>query len=235
MDAVVAVCKLAVEYRQTFNEDCVIDIVCYRRYGHNSLDDPMITQPLMYKMIKDHPPVLTQYTDKLVKSGVISREFVETLSESTMRAYEADFQRSKAYVPDPFEWLSSNWQGMAISDMTQRPYNQTGVKMEVLQKVIDILEISFLFNCCCNCAICGAQVGEMLCQVPKDFTVHADITRLLKQRLRAMETGTNITMPLAESLAFGSLTLASVNLINHAVLIIVLIYQFPFPQLFSGC
>ena len=122
VDAVVAVCKLAVEYRQTFNEDCVVDIVCYRRYGHNSLDDPMITQPLMYKMIKDHPPVIT-------------RDFVENLSKSTMQAYEVDFQKSKEYVPDPFEWLSSNWQGMAISDMTQRPYNQTGVKIEVLKKV----------------------------------------------------------------------------------------------------
>lgn len=70
VEAVVAVCQLAVRWRQTFHRDCVVDIVCFRRHGHNELDDPRSTQPLTYKLIDQHPRLLDKYVDHLVKSGL---------------------------------------------------------------------------------------------------------------------------------------------------------------------
>lgn len=134
VDAVVSVCRLAMQYRQKFNADCVVDIVCYRRYGHNSLDDPRVTQPVMYKLIDEHPRVLSMYAKKLVDAKVMTQEEIDKMSAEIMKSNEEEFEQSKEYVPDKYEWLSSNWQGVAISDMKDRPYNQTGCRMSTLLK-----------------------------------------------------------------------------------------------------
>lgn len=135
VDAVVAVCRLAMQYRQKFNTDCVVDLVCYRRYGHNSLDDPRLTQPVMYKLIDAHPRVLSLYSKKLIEANVLTQEQIDAISTEVMKANEEEFKQSKEYVPDKYEWLSSNWQGIAISDMKNRPYNQTGCQMSILMLV----------------------------------------------------------------------------------------------------
>ena len=182
IDAVVAVCRLAMRYRQKFNSDCVVDIVCYRRYGHNSLDDPRVTQPVMYKLIDQHPRALSIYSKKLIDSKVLRKKDIDTLSTSIMSENEREFEQSKEYVPDQYEWLSSNWQGVAISDMKNRPYNQTGCRMSTLLKV-----------------------GKSLCTYPKDFKLHDHIKRVIKYREKVFSTGKGVNMSLAESLAFGSL------------------------------
>lgn len=144
VDAVVAVCRLAMQYRQKFNSDCVVDLVCYRRYGHNSLDDPRVTQPVMYKLIEDHPRVLSLYSKKLLDAKVITQAEIDELSRSVMEENMQEFDQSKEYVPDKYEWLSSNWQGAAISDMKNRPYNPTGCRMSTLMKVC-VLSCNIIF------------------------------------------------------------------------------------------
>jgi 2-oxoglutarate dehydrogenase E1 component len=109
VDAVVAVCKLAVQYRQHFHKDCVIDLVCYRRHGHTNMEDPKITQPLTYKVIDTHPSTLELYGQKLVANNIITDNDIQEKSEALMASFQEDFVLAKEYVPDPTEWLSSNW------------------------------------------------------------------------------------------------------------------------------
>ena len=118
VDAVVAVCRLAAEWRQTFRRDCVIDIVCYRRHGHNSQDDPSITQPQTYRRIRHHPPTLEIYEMKLIREGVLTQDQCTAMRSEVWAEYEAEFNQQKEYKPDPLEWLSSNWQG---NDYTTTP------------------------------------------------------------------------------------------------------------------
>ena len=114
VDAVVKVCKLATDWRMHTHKDCVVDLVSYRRHGHNEQDDPRITHPLMTNKIAAHPNVLEIYSIKLLKSGVIKAAELEEMSQAVMREYEEDYQQAKAYQPDPLEWLHSNWQGDAV-------------------------------------------------------------------------------------------------------------------------
>lgn len=182
IDAVVAVCRLAVQYRQRFRSDVVVDIVCYRRNGHNSLDDPRVTQPLMYQMIEKHPPALDLYSKKLIDAKVMTQKEIDLLSAEVMESNIQEFKQSKEYVPDKYEWLSSNWQGHAISDMKSRPYNQTGCRMSVLLKV-----------------------GKSLCTYPPDFEIHSNIAKLIQYREKVLKSGKGVNMAFAEALAFGTL------------------------------
>lgn len=183
VEAVVNVCRLAVEFRQEFGRDVVIDIVGYRRHGHNSLDDPSITQPLTYRLIEQHAPVLESYTKKLIAEGVLTETAAAEASAAIYREYTTAIKESNSYVPDPLEWLASNWQGAAIGSMlSTRPYNQTGTALSTLE-----------------------SVGRALLRVPDDFVLHPDIIKLLKSRQKMLETGEGITMAFAEAIAFGCL------------------------------
>eukprot|EP01041_Mallomonas_annulata_P001311 gene1311-2528_t len=182
VDAVVSVCRLAATYRQTFGKDCVVDIVCYRRHGHNELDDPMITQPLTYKTIKQHPTTLQIYTKKLSAQGVSPKLF-EKSSRNAFNSFEQDYERSKSHKVDPMEWLASNWQGKAMGSMIKdRPYNQTGVSAKMLLKV-----------------------GYAICHIPEDMEVHPDVMNLMTARRRMLDTGKGFNMAFAEALSFGTL------------------------------
>lgn len=183
VEAVVNVCKLAMEFRQLFGKDVVVDLVGYRRHGHNSQDDPSITQPLTYGVIRDHAPVLEIYGARLVQEGVVSKEELEEIRNSVKARFEATLSANSSYQPDPLEWLASNWQGAAIGSLlSSRPYNQTGVRMETLK-----------------------TVGLALTQTPPDFDVHPQTAKLLSSRKKMVEGGEGITMAFAEALAFGSL------------------------------
>ena len=127
VEAVVAVCRLAAAWRQKFLRDCVVDLVCYRRHGHNSLDDPSITSPLTYAAIKSHRSVIQLFQEKLIDRKVVTLEQCEEKRSSWKKEFEDDFKKSQSYSTDPMEWLASNWQGAAIGSMIAgRPYNQTG-------------------------------------------------------------------------------------------------------------
>lgn len=181
VEAVVSVCKLAMEFRQKFGRDVVVDLVGYRRHGHNSQDDPSITQPLTYKLIQDHPTSLEIYCKKLIAEGL--RTHAEITSASIALSQEYEMSLKSNYIPDPLEWLASNWQGAAIGSLlSTRPYNQTGVRESTIQ-----------------------AVGRALVAIPEHFEVHKDIHKLISNRKKMLETRQGITMAFAEALAFGTL------------------------------
>eukprot|EP00605_Chrysophyceae_sp_TOSAG23-4_P001307 GSChrysophyteH1.ASY1.ANO1.1421.1 assembled CDS len=169
VDAVVKVCKIAVDWRMQFKRDCVVDIVCYRRHGHNEQDDPKITHPIMNKKISAHPPTLEIYKNKLIEQGLVSETEIDSITMN--------------YEPDPVEWLQSNWQGDALGTLlSKRPFNTTGVRWNVLQRL-----------------------GRVLTTIPDDIVVHKDVQRYLNKYKKVFESGEGVTWALAEALAFGSL------------------------------
>jgi 2-oxoglutarate dehydrogenase E1 component len=183
VDAVVAACELAIDFRMQFKRDVVVDIVCYRRHGHNELDDPMITHPNMYNIIKEHPTTLEIYRHKLLEDKVITEQYYEELSRDVFATYEADFAESKEYTPNPLDWLQANWQGEAIGSMlSSRPFNRTGVRKNVLH-----------------------SIGKALTTVPPSFNMHADVAKLLKSREKMFKTEKGFNWATAEALAFGAL------------------------------
>jgi 2-oxoglutarate dehydrogenase E1 component len=127
VNAVVNVFKIAIDWRMKFKKDCVVDIVCYRRYGHNEQDDPMITHPIIYKIIKNHPTILQLYLQQLLSNcdsniynfmthnnNTITMDEYQSISHAIYQSYESDYLDSKEYIADPFEWLQCNWQGKVL-------------------------------------------------------------------------------------------------------------------------
>jgi len=181
-DAVALATEIALEYRQKFSADAVVDIVCYRRYGHNETDEPLFTQPVLYKNITSHPSVTELYSSRLTQSGsapdgellTLRTEFDVLLEAAQARAQEAlkveIAERQKTPVGlRPF----------------QSPYEyqaDTAVKAEVLQ-----------------------QVAPHLWQMPPDFAPNPKLKRLLDAKAEAFKSGQNFDWSLGEALAFGTL------------------------------
>lgn len=111
VEAVVSACELAVEWRQRWKSDVVVDIVCYRRYGHNEIDDPMFTQPLMYKVIKQHRSAYQQYADKLVREGTVTPQEVSEIHDRVIGILNKEFDASKSFETGKKDWLASMWKG----------------------------------------------------------------------------------------------------------------------------
>ena len=183
VDAVVAVCKIAADWRMTFKRDCVVDIVCYRRHGHNEQDDPKITHPLMVKKIEKHKTTLEIYKEKLINQGLITEVDLKRMSRSVLDEYELDFREAMGYSPDPVDWLQSNWQGDALGSLlAKRPFNSTGVRWNVLQ-----------------------DVGKALTEIPENIVLHEEVKKIIGKYKKILKTGEGVTWALAEALAFGSL------------------------------
>ncbi|XP_060764340.1 2-oxoglutarate dehydrogenase complex component E1 isoform X4 [Neoarius graeffei] len=116
-EAVMYVCNVAAEWRATFHKDVVVDLVCYRRNGHNEMDEPMFTQPLMYKQIKTQKPVLQKYAEKLISEGVVTRQEYEEEVASYDKICEEAYVRSKdEKILHIKHWLDSPWPGMCLCD-----------------------------------------------------------------------------------------------------------------------
>ncbi|MET3589079.1 2-oxoglutarate dehydrogenase E1 component [Bartonella silvatica] len=184
-EAVVFVTKIATEFRQIFHKPVVIDMFCYRRYGHNEGDEPSFTQPLMYKAIRNHKTTLQLYGEKLVAEGVVSVEEIESQKKLWRDKLEAEFEASTSYKPDKADWLDGNWTGLKASNNTDDQLSKTtGVELKTLK-----------------------EIGEKLVKVPEDFHVHKTIQRFLNNRAKIFETGEGVDWATAEALAFGSLCL----------------------------
>jgi 2-oxoglutarate dehydrogenase E1 component len=180
-EAVVHAAKVATEFRQKFQRDVVIDIFCYRRFGHNEGDEPMFTQPLMYKAIKKQRTTLELYSDRLVADGLVSAEEVKA-EKDRFQAYLADeFEAGAEYRPNKADWLDGRWSGL---ETAQGEYQrgQTGVPMEMLK-----------------------EVGGALTTLPEDWKPHRTVARMLATKKEAIDKGTGIDWATAEALAFGSL------------------------------
>lgn len=179
--AVVAALETAVEWRNEWGGDVIIDMICYRRNGHNELDQPMFTQPKLYRKIKEHPTTLQIYEKKLVSSGDATQEELDEIKRQTLQMYESDLEASKSYVPKETDWLSSKWAGFKSPRQLSR-IRATGVDIEKLRMI-------------------GIAAGT----VPKDFKLHRQMKKIFQQRAEMAERGTGIDWGTAEAMAFGSL------------------------------
>ncbi|MCP5431992.1 MAG: 2-oxoglutarate dehydrogenase E1 component [Alphaproteobacteria bacterium] len=180
-EAVVFAAKIATEFRQKFQKDVVIDMFCYRRFGHNEGDEPSFTQPLMYKRIKDHATTLEIYSKRLVEGGVVQGDHVEGLKREFQARLEADFEAANDYRPNKADWLDGKWSHLTVAKDDDRR-GETSYPLDRL----------------------GA-IGRKLCEVPKGFNVHRTLQRILKAKLETIEKGEGIDWATGEALAFGSL------------------------------
>ncbi len=182
-EAVVYVAKIAVEFRQRFHKPVVIDMFCYRRFGHNEGDEPSFTQPLMYKKIRAHQGVLEIYAAKLVKEGTISQEAVDAAIADWRKTLEEEFEAGQHYKPNHADWLDGRWAGLRSgTPQDEDRRGRTGVERARL-----------------------VELGHRITQVPQGFHLHKTIQRLLDNRRKAVDTGENIDWAMGEALAFASL------------------------------
>jgi 2-oxoglutarate dehydrogenase E1 component len=185
-EAVVFAAKVATEFRQKFHKPVVIDMWCYRRFGHNEGDEPGFTQPLMYKKIRGHRSTLELYGAKLVAEGTVTEAEIDAMKADWKNRLEAEFESTLGYKPNKADWLDGKWAGLkAIKEDADDPRSgATGVPAAVLR-----------------------EIGEKITAVPAGFSVHKTIQRFLDNRKKAVETGEGIDWATGEALAFCSLLL----------------------------
>jgi 2-oxoglutarate dehydrogenase E1 component len=181
-EAVVHAARIATEFRQLFHKDVVIDMICYRRFGHNESDEPAFTQPLMYRVIKDHPSTLTLYSSKLVSEGTLSEADLAAMQAGFVQRLDEEFNASKSHLPNRADWLDGRWAGMATAPKNSDRRGTTGVAFDMLKKV-----------------------GEALVTAPQSFHLHKTIVRLLEAKAKMFESGEGFDWATAEALAFGTL------------------------------
>ncbi len=180
-EAVVHAAKVATEFRQKFHKDVVIDIICYRRFGHNEGDEPMFTNPIMYKKIKTHKTTLSLYTERLVKDGLIPEGEIEDMKAAFQAHLNNEFDAGKDYKPNKADWLDGRWSHL---DKNKEEYvrGDTAIKPETL-----------------------AEVGNALTHAPDDIAVHKTVARLLDHKKKMFDSGEGFDWATGEALAFGSL------------------------------
>ncbi|MFC3173133.1 2-oxoglutarate dehydrogenase E1 component [Novosphingobium bradum] len=183
-EAVTFACKLAVDYRQTFGRDVVVDMWCYRRFGHNEGDEPGFTQPLMYAKIRQHPPVSAIYADRLKADGVIDGAFLGQVESGFIGLLDDHFAAAKDYKPNEADWFGGRWSGFnkPADPETARRNVPTGIE----QKLFDSL-------------------GRTLTTVPEGLTVHKTLTRVLDAKREMFASGEGFDWATGEALAFGAL------------------------------
>ncbi len=182
-EAVVFAAKVATEYRQKFAKPVVIDMFCYRRFGHNEGDEPSFTQPLMYKKIRSHPSTLEIYSKKLVGEGVVTETEVDQMKADWRARLEAEYEAGMGYKPNKADWLDGRWSGMKPAGEVDDPRRgDTGVALETLR-----------------------DIGKKITTAPDGFAVHKTVQRFLDNRAKAIETGEGIDWATGEALAFCSL------------------------------
>lgn len=182
-EAVVHVARMATEFRHEFKKDVIIDMFCYRRHGHNEGDEPMFTQPLMYKTIAKHPTTRTIYGQQLVGEGVLSEDESGQMVKDFAARLESAFEASEDYRPNKADWLEGEWKGLAqLSGEEELHDDDTSVSMELLK-----------------------EVGIAISEPPQNFAANSKVIRQLKSKRKMIESGQGIDWATAEALAFGTL------------------------------
>jgi 2-oxoglutarate dehydrogenase E1 component len=133
-EAVVHISRIATEFRHRFKKDIVVDIVCYRRHGHNEADEPAFTQPIMYRTIADHPTTRQIYAQRLVEEGVLSEAEADEMVSSFLGILDGQFESAKSYRPNKADWLEGAWTGLEVASGEDRR-GDTGVSRELLTEV----------------------------------------------------------------------------------------------------
>jgi 2-oxoglutarate dehydrogenase E1 component len=183
-EAVTFACKLAIDYRQTFHRDIVIDMWCYRRFGHNEGDEPSFTQPLMYAQIRKHPPVSDVYAARLREEGVVDDEFLYVTTEAFVDLLEEEFQAATSYKSNKADWFAGRWSGL------HQPADA-----ETARQNVDTAISTKLFD----------SLGRTLTTVPGDINVHKTLRRILDAKTEMFRSGNGFDWATGEALAFGSL------------------------------
>ncbi|MEP1964139.1 2-oxoglutarate dehydrogenase E1 component [Tateyamaria sp.] len=181
-EAVTHAAKVATEFRQKFHKDVVIDIFCYRRFGHNEGDEPMFTNPVMYKKIKKQKTTLTLYTERLVKDGLIPEGEIEDMKAAFQSKLNTEFEAGKEYRPNKADWLDGKWSHI---DRAKEQKYQRG-KTAIPQETFD-------------------EVGKALSTAPNGVPLHKTVERLLDAKAKMFESGAGIDWATGEAMAFGSL------------------------------
>ncbi|KAI1798277.1 2-oxoglutarate dehydrogenase complex E1 component mitochondrial precursor [Ganoderma leucocontextum] len=191
VEAVNFVCQLAADWRAKWKKDVVVDIVCYRRHGHNETDQPSFTQPRMYKAIEKQPTTLTKYTQFLVGRGTFTEKDIEDHKKWVWGMLETAAAGAKDYVTSSKEWLSASWPGFpSPKELAERtlPTRPTGSNELVLK-----------------------HIGKTISSSPSGFSPHRNLARILATRGKTVEEGKGIDWATAEALAFGSLALEKIH------------------------
>lgn len=183
-EAVMHVCNVAAEWRATFHKDVVIDLVSYRRNGHNEIDEPMFTQPLMYQKIRQHKNCLDIYSEQLVNEGIVTQEDVKNVRDKYEKICEDAFELAKKETHIKYkDWLDSPWSGF-FEGKDPLKVSPTGIKEETL-----------------------VHIGNRFSAPPPnaaEFIIHRGLLRILAAR-KEMVDNRVVDWALGEAMAFGSL------------------------------
>jgi 2-oxoglutarate dehydrogenase E1 component len=179
-EAVVYAARIASEFRLKFNRDVVVDLICYRRFGHNEGDEPSFTQPLMYKRIRSHPTPVKVYGKKLIDQKVISDEDLENVIKKFKDLLDDQFKNAKDYKPK-IAWFEGTWSAYK----PEKGKDKRGVTGADTKKLLEI--------------------SEKINSSSDDLNLHKTIVKILNNRKEAVRSGSNIDWSTAEALAFGSL------------------------------
>jgi 2-oxoglutarate dehydrogenase E1 component len=183
-EAVTFCCKLAIEFRQTFGRDIVIDMWCYRRFGHNEGDEPSFTQPQMYAAIRNQPPISTIYGNRLIEEGVIDQQWIDDHTQAYIAHLNDEFEAGTSYLPNKADWFEGRWTGLGKPNepVLGRRNTNTAVSEDELRKV-----------------------GDLLTTVPEGLHIHKTLGRILDAKREMFESGEGFDWATAEALAFGTL------------------------------
>ena len=182
-EAVVYAAKVATEFRMLFHKPVVIDMFCYRRFGHNEGDEPAFTQPLMYKKIRQHKTTAQIYADQLISEGLITVDEYDKMKADWREHLEVEFEAGETFKPNKADWLDGKWSGLSKADNEdERRRGKTAMPMKALK-----------------------EIGKKLTLVPDGFNVHRTVKRFIDNRAKMIETGEGIDWATAEALAFGAL------------------------------
>ena len=180
-EAVIYAARVATEFRQKFNKDVVIDVFCYRRFGHNEGDDPTFTQPLMYKKIKTHKSVADTYASKVINEKLFDEIRVSSMKSDFVQFLDSEFEAAKSFKPNKADWLDGFWANMKSS---------RGSKRKILTS---ISKENFL------------DIGNKISSYPENLNIHKTLARIIGNRKKMISSGEDIDWSTAEALAFGSL------------------------------
>jgi 2-oxoglutarate dehydrogenase E1 component len=182
-EAVVHVARIATEFRQEFKRDAVIDMFCYRRFGHNEADEPSFTQPIMYKAIAKHPSTREVYGKKLVDEGSATAEDIEQIRAEFRAKLEQAFEAASSFKPNKADWLQGKWAGLrTLTGEEEFRDDPTYASLDLLR-----------------------EVGRAISTPPKDFNVNRKVLRLFDAKQKMLETGEGVDWAMGEALAYGTL------------------------------
>jgi len=179
-EAVVYCARIATEFRQKFNRDVVIDMICYRRFGHNEGDEPSFTQPMMYKKIRQHPTTLKVYGEKLIKEGIITVEEFNKNKKEFKSLLDEQLKTAKEYKPK-IEWFEGVWSRFKPQKGKDKR-GVTGVSVDTIRKI-----------------------GKSITYIPENFNVHPTIRKIFENKIKMFESGKGFDFATAEQLAFATL------------------------------